>query len=184
MRRTTQSSVRSSNQLQTRSRRHEVAGYVRWCSALVLGSCAFGVAGCDTPRAGGTTSASASAVASQTPSAKPAKSGESDADVAARRERAAAFVTFYETFVRAVADNAEDCDKMGAALEAFTADDQNVKKLSSIDEDAANDPRLATEVDKLTNGIDEKYPGFDEAVKKCGTNAAVRAAMKKIALAP
>lgn len=148
----------------------------------------FGVsAGCDTPRAG-VASASASSVAASASSSagtpRPSRSSDSEADVTLRRERAAAFVTFYESFVKAVAENTEDCDKMGAALEAFTADENNVKKLASIDEDAADDPRLAGEVDKLTGAIDAKYPRFDEGVQKCATNAKVREAMKKIALAP
>lgn len=123
-------------------------------------------------------SGSASALATSK-SAKPSDSAD-----ALRGERAAAFVTFYESFVRAVADNADDCDAMGAALTKFTDDEANVKRLAGIDEDAADDPRLATEVDKLTNAVDQKYPRFDDGLAKCGKNEAVRAAMKKIALAP
>ncbi len=93
-------------------------------------------------------------------------------------------MSFYESFVKAVAENADDCEKMGAALKAFTASDENVKKLASIDEDAADDPLLAGEVDKLTNAVDQKYPRFDEAVKGCEKNQDVRDALKKIALAP
>ena len=175
MRRTTQSSTRSSNPLRLRSR----LGLSGTLGAAVF---VISAAGCDTPRVGGSTasaSASAAPVASQARTAKTAT-----VDVELRRTRAAAFVSFYESFVKSVAENADDCEKMGAALKAFTASDENVKKLTSIDEDAADDPLLAGEVDKLTNAIDEKYPRFDEAVKNCGTNQDVREAMKKIALAP
>jgi hypothetical protein len=136
---------------------------------LVMGLALSGylaLAGCgpDSGRAAGSSKPSASASASS-----------------AKEEEAARLAAFYESFVRAIAENVDDCDRMAKALESAGSDDARVKAFAGLQ--TRDDPKLAALLDPLIQQVDARHPKFEAGIRACGKTPAVRDAMKKFALA-
>lgn len=133
---------------------------------FALGACA-GLAACGPD--------SASSAASSKPSASASASAPKD-------EEAARLAAFYESFVKAVSENVDDCDRMAKALEAAGSDDARVKAFAGLQ--TRDDPKLAALLDPLIQQVDARHPKFEAGIQACGKVPAVRDAMKKFAVAP